>query len=547
MVDQAETAESHSRGPSLARASSAMAVATATSRVSGLVAKVLLATVLGIGVVHDSYTVANTLPTVVNELVLGGVLTSIAVPLLVRAQRDGERAGEAYAQWMITMAAVVLLVATVLAVLLAPALTQLYLGTDSRANSALTTAFAYLLLPGIVFYGLSALLQAVLNTRGVFAAPAWAPVANNVMLLLTMAAYLAVPGAISTNPVQMGEPKLLVLGLGTMSGIAVQCSIMAVALRRTGFRYRWRWGWDHRLAEFGALGGWVLAYTAVSQLGMIAVIRVAAHGTPGSVTTFNYAWLLSQVPYGVLGVSLLTALMPRISRAAANRDVPGFVADLSLGTRMSSLLLVPISGLMVVAGPAIGVAFFSLGASGVAAADRLGMALAAAALGIAPYAVTMLQMRAFYALKDARTPTWINLVSVIVRAGLCAACLVLLPPEDVVIGAAAAMSVSFLCSAVLGQVWLRRRMGGMRTAGIVPSLARTTGVTVVACAASLGVMAALGPATAALGAIPTAWVSLATHTLVVGAVALGLLALLRAPELGPVLQRVRSVLGRGGQ
>ncbi|WP_461143263.1 murein biosynthesis integral membrane protein MurJ [Salinifilum aidingensis] len=546
MVDQAETAGNRARGPSLARASSAMAVATATSRVSGLAAKVLLATVLGIGVVHDSYTVANTLPTVVNELVLGGVLTSIAVPLLVRAQRDGDRAGEAYAQWMITMATVVLLVTAVLAVLLAPALTQLYLGTDSRANSALTTAFAYLLLPGLVFYGLSALLQAVLNTRGVFATPAWAPVANNVVLLLTMAAYLAAPGEISTNPVRMGEPKLLVLGLGTMSGIAVQCSIMAVALRRTGFRYRWRWGWDHRLAEFGALGGWVLAYTTVSQLGMIAVIRVAAHGTPGSVTTFNYAWLLSQVPYGVLGVSLLTALMPRISRAAANRDAPGFVADLSLGTRMSSLLLVPISGLMVVAGPAIGVAFFSLGASGVAAADRLGMALAAAALGIAPYAVTMLQMRAFYALKDARTPTWINLVSVVVRAALCAACLVLLPPEEVVIGAAAAMSVSFLCSAVLGQVWLRRRMGGMRTAGIVPSLVRTTAVTVVACAASLGAMAALGPATASLGAIPEAWVALVVHTLVVGAVALGLLALVRAPELKPVLRRVRSVLGRGG-
>lgn len=541
MVEQAET---RSRGPSLARASSAMAVATATSRISGLIAKVLLATVLGLGVVHDSYTVANTLPTVVHELVLGGVLTSIAVPLLVRAQRDGARAGEAYAQWLITTAGVILLFTTALAVAAAPLLTWLYLGPDTRANSELTTAFAYLLLAGIVCYGLSALFQAVLNTRGVFAIPAWAPVANNLVILVTLAVYVAMPGTISVDPVRMGDPKLLVLALGTVAGIATQALVMVIALRSTGFRFRWRFGLDRRLAEFGSLAGWVLAYTIVSQLGMVVVIRVAAQGTPGSVTTFNYAWLLSQVPYGVLGVSLLTVLMPRISRAAADWDADSFVADLSLGTRMGAMLLVPISGLMIVAGPAIGVAFFSLGASGVAEADRLGVALAASAVGIAPFAVTMLQVRAFYALKDARTPTWINLFMVAVRGVLCYACARLVAPENLVLGVSAAMSVSFICGAVLGQVWLRRRMGGLRTAGIVPSLIRTSLVTVVACALSLSAMLGLRGLTGELNPIADAWMSLGVHTLVVGGVSFGLLLLLRAPELTPVLRRVRGRIGR---
>src|SRR5699024_5338617 len=120
VVDQAESRSA--RSGSLVRASSAMAVATAVSRVSGLLAKVLLVAVLGLGVSTDSYTVANTLPTVVNELLLGGVLTSIAVPLLVRAQQRGPAEGEAYAQWMITMGAVLLAAATVLAVLAAPLL-----------------------------------------------------------------------------------------------------------------------------------------------------------------------------------------------------------------------------------------------------------------------------------------------------------------------------------------------------------------------------------------------------------------------------------------
>lgn len=176
-----------------------MAVATATSRVSGLLAKVLLVAVLGLGVVNDSYTVANTLPTVVNELLLGGVLTSVAVPLLVRAQQRGPEQGTEYARWLITMGGVLLVAATTAAVAAAPLLTELYLGPDTRANAALTTAFAYLLLPGIVCYGLSALLQAILNVRGVFGTPAWAPVVNNLVVITTVVVYALVPGAISTH------------------------------------------------------------------------------------------------------------------------------------------------------------------------------------------------------------------------------------------------------------------------------------------------------------------------------------------------------------
>ncbi|MGP4018943.1 murein biosynthesis integral membrane protein MurJ [Saccharopolyspora sp. 5N708] len=541
MVDQAE---SRVRGTSLARASAAMAVATAVSRISGLLAKVLLVAVLGLGMVNDSYTVANTLPTVVNELLLGGVLTSIAVPLLVRAQQEGGRRGEAYAQWMITMGGVLLLVATTAAVAAAPLLTELYLGPDTRANAALTTAFAYLLLPGIICYGLSALLQAILNVRGVFGTPAWAPVLNNVVVIATVVVYALLPGEISTHPVRMGEPKLLVLGIGTALGIAAQMLIMAVSLRHSGFRFRWRWGWDRRLSEFGGLAAWVVLYTLVSQVGMVVITRVTGQGTTGSVTTFNYAWLLSQVPYGVLGVSLLTALMPRISRAAAAGDTGEFVGDVSLGTRMSAVLLMPISALLVVAGGPIGVAFFSLGASDVAAADRLGWALAAAALGVVAFAITMLQLRAFYAMKDARTPTWINVIMVAVRCVLCYAALAVLDPRDLVIGVTAAMSASFVVGAIVGQVWLRHRVGRLRTWRTLVGILRALVATLLGCGCSvlaiIGLHSALGP----LEPIADAWLSLVVHTVVVLAVSFGVLALVRAPELKPALDRLARIAGR---
>lgn len=522
-----------------------MAVATVVSRISGLLSKVLLVGVLGLGVINDSYTVANTLPTVINELLLGGVLTSIAVPLLVRAQQQGARAGESYAQWMITMGGVLLAAATVVAVAAAPLLTALYLGPDTRANAALTTAFAYLLLPGIVFYGLSALLQAVLNVRGVFGTPAWAPVINNVVVIGTVAIYSLVPGEISTHPVRMGETKLLILGIGTALGITAQSIIMMISLRRTGFRFRWHWGWDRRLSEFGGLAFWVVLYTAISQVGMIVTTRVTSQGTEGSVATFNYAWLLSQVPYGVLGVSLLTALMPRISRAAAANETENFVSDLSLGTRMSAVLLMPISALMLVAGGSIGVAFFSLGQSGVEAAGRLGTTLGVSALGIVPFAITMLQLRAFYAMKDARTPTWINVVMVGFRTVLCYVFLKTLEPDDLVAGVALAMSLSFVVGALLGQIWLRARMGPVRTKRTLISVLRALAASVFACLCAAAAVAGLSALTGPLGAIPTAWTSLGVQSILVLAISFGLLAWFRVPELRPALDRLRRFAGRG--
>ncbi|GAB3290963.1 murein biosynthesis integral membrane protein MurJ [Parasphingorhabdus pacifica] len=498
--------------------------------------------VLGLGVVNDSYTVANTLPTVVNELLLGGVLTSIAVPLLVRAQQDGR--GDSYAQWMITMSAVLLAAATVLAVAAAPLLTRLYLGPQTLANTGLTTAFAYLLLPGIIFYGLSALLAAILNVRGVFGIPAWAPVLNNLVVILTVLTYAVVPGEISTDPVRMGEPKLLILGVGTALGITTQCAAVSVALRSTGFRFRWRWGWDQRLAEFGTLAFWVLCYTVISQIGMVVTIRVTGQGTAGSVSTFTYAWLLSQVPYGILGVSLLTALMPRISRAAAARRDDDFVQDLSLGTRTSAVLLMPISALMVLVGGPIGIAFFSIGQNEVSSAGRLGITLGMCALGIVPFAVSMLQLRAFYALKDSRTPAVINLVMVVFRSVLCYVFLATLAEEDLVVGVALAMSLSFVVGAVVGQWWLYVRLGSLRTGRIVVSMLRALAASIAGClcavAASMGAHALAAPESP----VTSAWLTMVLQGTVVMTVGYGLLVLFRVPELAPAVDKLRGLVGR---
>ncbi|NUT92547.1 MAG: murein biosynthesis integral membrane protein MurJ [Saccharothrix sp.] len=529
--------------PSVARASGSMAIATIVSRVSGLLSKLLLITIIGAGALNDSYQAATTLPTMINELLLGGILTSVAIPLLVRAEKEDADGGESYAQWLITMSVVVLGVGTVIAVACAPLLTAIFTSGSDEANPALVTAFAYLVLPGIVFYGLSALIGAILNTRHVFGLPTWAPVLNNVVVIVTLGVYWLMPGTISLDPVDMGEPKLLVLGLGTMLGVGVQAAVMLPAMKRTGFRFRWRWGWDRRLKEFGGLAFWVLLYVGLGLVSMAVLTNVALN-SEGALTAYNYQWLVAQVPYGVLGVSLLTALMPKMSRAAAAHDTGALVGDLSFGNRMSSILLMPFSALMTVAGVAIGLAVFSHGEAGLVGGERMGQALALSAFGLVPYAITLLQLRVFYALKDARTPTLIQAIMVVVRIALLYAFLEFAPREKLAVGVSIAMSLSFVVGCLVGQLWLRIRLGRLRTG----YTAWTICLSVVASALGFGVAAGAAWLAVRLlgteGPVASAWVEMTVVTIVGLPLSFLLMAVFRVPEVKPVVDRISRLVRR---
>jgi putative peptidoglycan lipid II flippase len=528
--------QSTTRAPkSLAGATGSMAVATLVSRITGFLRQVALAAVLGLALLNDSYTVANTLPMMLYEILLGGVLTSVVVPLLVRAANEDADQGEAYTQRLITLSCVALSIATVLAVAAAPLLAWLFLGDAKNANPELATTFAYLLLPQILFYGLSGLFGAILNARSVFGPPAWAPVLNNVVVLATLLVYLLVPGQISVDPVQMGEPKLLILGLGTTAGIIAQALVQVPSLRRAGFRFGWRWGWDPRLSQAGGMAAWFVLYVVVGQLGYLVTTRAAAQGDPGGVVIYSLVWLLLQLPYGVLGYSLLTAIMPRMSRAAAHGDLRAVVDDMSLGSRYLIVLLLPISVVATLAGEQIGVALFSLGKAG-SNAERLGVALAVSAFGLLPYAVTMLQLRVFYAMADARTPTMINAMMVAVKVPLLVACPLLLSGPDVVLGLTTVNSLSFLVGAVIGQVWLRMRLGRVETARILLTLGKTVLAAVPAVGLVLGMRGVLD-----LDGVAGAWLDLTLTTVLVGVVMGIALLVLRTPELTAV---VRPVLAR---
>jgi putative peptidoglycan lipid II flippase len=444
-----------------------IAVATLVSRITGFAKQLLVLTLLG-GSVASSFTVASQIPNMISELVLGAVLTAIVVPVLVRAEREDPDQGAAFVRRLFTATCVLLGTAALLATAAAPVLTtHVFLSADGKVNTSLTTALSYLLLPAILFYGLSALLTAILNTRQVFKPGAWAPVLNNVVMLTVLVIYYATPGEITLDPVRMSDPKLLVLGVGVTLGVVVQALSLVPAIRREGISLKPLWGLDDRLKQFGGMAVAIILYVLISQAGMIVATRISSHADASGPAIYNNAWLLLQLPYGVLGVTVLTAIMPRLSRNAAADDTPAVVDDLSVATRLTMISLIPIITFLTFAGPEIGQALYGYGNFGSGDAERLGQAVSWSAFTLIPYSLVLIQLRVFYAREQAWTPTWIVLGITAVKIALSALTPLIASSDDqVVILLGAANGLGYITGALVGGWLLHRSLGNLQMANV---------------------------------------------------------------------------------
>src|SRR5574340_183413 len=451
----------------LLAATGSIALATLISRITGFVKQLLLLTVLGASVA-SSFTVASLIPNMIAELVLGAVLTAIVVPVLVRAEREDPDQGAAFVRRLFTAAVTVLVGAALLATAAAPVLTtHVFLEEGGKVSTALTTALSYLLLPAILFYGLSALLTAILNTRQVFKPGAWAPVLNNLVVLTVLVVYLITPGEISLDPVRMSDPKLLTLGIGVTLGVVTQALSLVPAIRRERISLKPLWGLDDRLRQFAGMALAIVLYVLISQAGMIFATRISSYVDAAGPAIYQNAWLLLQLPYGVLGVTVLTAIMPRLSRNAAANDTPAVVDDLSVATRLTMIALIPIITFLTFAGPQVGEALYGYGNFGAGDAGRLGEAVSWSAFTLIPYSLVLIHLRVFYAREQAWTPTWIILGITTVKVALSALAPVVAPSDDqVVILLGVANGVAFTVGAVIGGYLLHRTLGDLHLANV---------------------------------------------------------------------------------
>lgn len=534
-------AQRESSNSRLVRDSGSIAIATLISRITGFGKQLLLVTVLG-PAIASAFASASLMPNMIAELVLGAVLTAIVVPTLVRAEQEDADGGAAFVRRLVTAAATILMFATVLAVAAAPILaTHVFVSSDGKVNTTLTTALTYLLLPAILFYGLSALLTAVLNTRGAFKPGAWAPVMNNLVVLVTLALYALSPGEITLDPVRMSDPKLLLLGVGVTAGVITQAASLLPAIRRNNIDLRPLWGLDDRLKQFGAMAAAIILYVGISQVGMIIANNISSHADAAGPTIYQNAWLLLQLPYGVLGVTLLTAIMPRLSRNAAADDTPAVVDDLSVATRLTMIALIPVVTFLTMAGPQVGEALFGY-ARFAEDAERLGQAVSWSAFTLIPYALVLIHLRVFYAREQVWTPTWIVLGITTVKVLFSAlAPMIASSAEQVVIVLGVATGLGYAVGAVIGGYLLHQSLGDLRMANVGRTVTRVVLASVAGAAVALIIDQVIGLSNLhhGIGAL----FRVAVDAIVMFGIAFGLMRLAGIPEIVAITVAISRRLG----
>ncbi|MGC4934440.1 murein biosynthesis integral membrane protein MurJ [Gordonia sp. DT30] len=470
---------------SIMRTSGSIALATLISRITGFVRTVLILALLGASVA-SAFQAADVLPNMIAEILLGAVLTAIVIPLLARAEAEDPDGGTSFINKIFTLTVVVLGIGTIAAIAAAPLLTQLNI--DNASLRPVATGLAYFLLIEILFYGLTALFTAILNLRGYFKPGAWAPVLNNVVQIGALLAYWAMPGQLTLNPFSMSDPQLLVLGIGCALGVVLQAAILLPYLRRAGIRLRLEWGLDARLRRFGNMALAIVSYVAILQVGLVITYRIASAASDAGISVYVTHWQLLQLPYGVLGVTILTAIMPRLSRNAAAGDTKAVVDDLSLATRLSMVALVPVVAYMTFFGTAIGVAVFNFGRFDAHVASQLGSTLAWGAFTLIPYAMTLVQLRVFYAREDAWTPTLMVLGITAVKIVTSYLGPVLFSDPDLVVRwLAMSNGFGYLVGAIVGHYLLRSRLRADTPGHQAPRLTNVTFTTVVTLAVSIAV------------------------------------------------------------
>jgi putative peptidoglycan lipid II flippase len=456
--------------------SALMSVGTALSRLTGFLRVAAMAYALGVAEsrLADAYNVANTTPNIVYELAVGGILASVFVPVFVeRLESGGREQAWRTARSVVSFAVLVLGVVMVVGILASGWIIRAYTfrvhGPEVAAERALASFFLKWFMPQIVFYGLGAgVATGLLNAHRRFGLPMFAPILNNLIVTATFFVFAAMPGPDVPTPGGITTAQRYVLAIGTTLGVVVMSLVLWPALRRLGFR--WTWSIDLRDPGFrriGRLAGWAFVYVIVNQLGYLVVLILAAP-EQGGYTAYSSAFIFFQLPYAIFVVSIMTALLPSMSSRWAEGDLPTFRGHLARGIRGTAFVVVPAAfGYMALGTPIIRL-LLQHGVMTGQSTDLLAGVLQAFSLGLFSFAAFQLFLRAFYAMQDTRTPALINIGAV----GLNTAVNLVYFRYFRVEGLALGHATAYTFAAIFAAVVLRRRLGGLEGATVLPSVAK---------------------------------------------------------------------------
>jgi putative peptidoglycan lipid II flippase len=496
-------------GGSLRRAVGSMAMGTAVSRGTGVVRVLVLAYVLGISPLADAYNLANTIPNMLYDVVLGGVLGATFIPVFIerlatRSEREAWRSISA----VVTLATIVLIAATAVFLAAAPWVVDAFTAfnhsgvhdpTKLALQRQVSTAFLRWFTPQILLYGLLAIGGALLNVRRRFGAPMWVPIANNVVCIGVLVVFASVAPSPTLRSVAASPGQIALLGAGTTAGVAVQLLLLGPSLWRAKLgRLRWRFDLrDSAVRAVVRLGSWTFGIVVLNQVALYVVIALAfSSGGSGPVSAYTYAYAFMQMPYAIVAVSVLSGITPDLAHHHAVGEDAAFVRRFGTGLRATLALIVPSSiVLFMLATPLIAL-LLGHGASSARQSAQTASALAKLALGLPGFTVFQYAIRALQARREAATAFALYVGQNILNVVLA---ILLVRPLGLG-GVVLSVSIAYSAMAVASLVLLRSRMGRLGPPRCYRPLARIVVASVVMGAVVL-VVANLSGATSLVGLV----------------------------------------------
>ena len=480
----------------LFRASGVMAIGTILSRITGFFRAILAVAVLGTALLADTYNVANTMPNILYNLLVGGALTAIFVPQLVRSFAD-EDGGDGFASRLVTTISGILLLLVIVGVIFAPALVRLYAPEFStvgfETENQIAIAFTRYCLPQIFFLGLFTMLGQVANARGSFAPLMWAPIANNLVVIAVFAGVLAFQNSITLETIT--DAQIQLLGWGTTLGIVVQALILIPVVKRSGIHLRIRFGL-HGLGKSFSLAGWTLVYVLISQLGYLVTVNVATSAAVRSsqegittgvgFTPFTAAYYIMLLPYSIVTISIVTALLPHLSRLAIEKNVTEVRQQLIRAIKMVGVVTVPSSVALFFFGPLMTESLYF----GISLDDSryIGQVLSALSLGLVAFSINLVLIRGFNAFEDTRTQVISILIINIISVALSYLFLYTLSSQQVTIGLGVAFSVSYIVGLFITLSLLKKHVGKLAVSTFAGHHAKLFSASLLAMAPLFGLM-----------------------------------------------------------
>jgi putative peptidoglycan lipid II flippase len=308
-------------------------------------------------------------------------------------------------------------------------------------------------------YGLIALFTALLNARGKFAAPMFVPIANNLVVITVLLWFHVLVPHPNLASIDAHRTALVLLAFGTTLGVVVQAALLLPSLARADLHIRFLWAPFHEaMRTITRLAGWTFGLVLANQVALVVILALADGAkVPGAVSAYTYAYTFFQLPYGVVAVSVMSAVTPSLSAAWARRDITVFRHRMAFGLRGMLAIIIPSAvGMLILAHPLIDLVLLH-GAESPAAADSTGSALAMFSLGLPGFCTFLYMVRVLQSMQDTRTAFGLYLVENAVNVVFG----VLLVGPLGVRGLALSVSIAYSVAALLAMSVIRKRVGGL--------------------------------------------------------------------------------------